>query len=94
MEETLGAGLYWLLIVWGAVTVVLICMLIYRGTLSTREEDQIFLCSGQEFLAAEQRAIVARIERLTPPIHVLMVASGALLAVIAGMEIWQVFKMF
>jgi len=92
--ETLGNMLYTLLVAWGAVTVVLICMLIYRGTLSTREEDQIFLCSGQEFMAADQRAIVARIERLTLPIRILMVASGTLLAAIAGMELWQVFKRF
>jgi hypothetical protein len=92
--ETLGNMLYTLLVAWGAVTVVLICVLIYRGTLSTREEDQIFLCSGQEFMAADQRAIVARIERLTLPIRILMAASGTLLAAIAGMELWQVFKRF
>jgi hypothetical protein len=92
--ETLGNMLYTLLVVWGAVTVVLICVLIYRGTLSTREEDQIFLCSGQEYMAADQRAIVARIERLTLPIRILTVASGTLLAAIAGLELWQVFKRF
>lgn len=92
--ETLGNMLYTLLVAWGAVTVVLICVLIYRGTLSTREEDQIFLCSGQEFMAADQRAIVARIERLTLPIRILMAASGTLLAAIGGLELWQVFKRF
>jgi hypothetical protein len=92
--ETLGNMLYTLLVAWGAVTVVLICVLIYRAALSNREEEQIFLCTGQEYMAADQRAIVARIERLTLPIRILVVASGTLLAASAGVELWQVFKRF
>ncbi len=92
--ETLGNAMYGLLAAWGAVTVVLICILIYRSALSNREEDQIFLCAAQEFMAADQRAIVARIERLALPIRVLMVASGTLLAAIAGLALWDIFKKF
>jgi hypothetical protein len=83
-----------LLVAWGAVTAVLICMVIYRSTLSSREEDQIFLCQGEEFMAAQQRALVARIERLSRPISALMVASGALLVALAGLSLWNVFKQF
>ena len=89
-----GNAMYELLAAWGAVTGVLVCILIYRAALSNREEDQIFLCAAQEFMAADQRAIVARIERLTLPIRVLMVASSALLAAIAGLALWDVFKKF
>jgi len=92
--DTLGNAMYGLLLAWGIVTAVLICVLIYRGTLSTREEDQIFLCAAQEFMAADQRAIVARIERLTLPIRVLVAASGTLLAAIAGLALWHVFNTF
>jgi hypothetical protein len=83
-----------ILAAWGAVTAVLICMVIYRSTLSSREEDQIFLCAGEEFMAAQQRALVARIERLGRPISALMIVSGALLATLAGVALWQVFKQF
>ncbi len=83
-----------LLVVWGVVTAVLIVMLIYRSTLSTREEDQIFLGGGEDTLAAEQRVLVARIEKLSRPIMALMVASGALLAITAGVWLWQVFRNF
>lgn len=82
-----------LLVAWGVVTAVLICVLIYRSALSTREEDQIFL-DASNTIANEQRAIVARIERLTMPITALIVVSGALLAAIAGIWLWQAYKSF
>ena len=79
---------------WGVITAVLICVMIYRSTLETREEDQIFLDAAGESMANEQRAIVARIERLGRPIVALMVVSGVLLAVIAGLWLYQGFKSF
>ena len=83
-----------LLIVWSAITAVLICMWIYRSTLETHEEDQIFLDAAGESMASEQRALVARIEKLSLPIVLLAVGSGVLLAVIAGMWLWQGFRSF
>jgi hypothetical protein len=83
-----------LLIAWGVITAVLICVFIYRSTLETREEDQIFLDPAGESMAREQRAIVARIEKLSRPLVALAVLSGALLVVIAGMWLWQGFQSF
>jgi len=83
-----------MLIVWGAVTVVLVCALIYRSALATHEEDQIFLDSAGDRMAVEQRAIVARIEKLSLPIRFLWVLSGVLLAAVAGMWLWQGFQSF
>jgi len=90
MMGTLGM----LLVAWGAVTAVLICALIYRGTLETREEDQLFLDSAQEITASEQRVIVTRIQKLSGPIVALWVVSGALLVVVAGMWLWQGYQSF
>jgi hypothetical protein len=84
----------WLLLSWGVVTVALICMLIYRSVLSTREEDQIFLDPAGESMASEQRALVTRIEKLGRPITALIVISGILLAAIAGVWLWQGYKSF
>ena len=92
--ESMGSTMFVLIVTWSIVTVILILMWIYRSTLENREEDQIFLDAAQESMAREQRAIVARIEKLSRPITSLIVASSALLLVIAGIWLWQGFKNF
>ena len=86
--------LYGLLVAWGVVTVVLVCVMIYKSTLETREEDQLFLDAAQNHMAAEQRLILSRIQRLQRPVMALMVTSGALLAVIFGLWVYQGFQNF
>lgn len=92
--EQMDSTMFVLIVAWSIVTVALILMWIYRSTLENREEDQIFLDAAQESMAREQRAIVARIEKLSKPITSLIVASSALLLVIAGIWLWQGFKNF
>jgi hypothetical protein len=91
--ENVHDALYALLIAWGVVTAVLVVALIYRSTLETREEDQIFLDAAGESMATE-RALVARIEKLSKPITALVVLSGLLLVATAGIWLWQAFKNF
>jgi hypothetical protein len=92
--DLMGNTLYILVVAWSAVTILLICMWIYRGTLENREGDQIFLDSAEEAMAREQRALVARIEKLAMPIRSLIVISSVLLLVIAGLWLYQGFKNF
>jgi hypothetical protein len=92
--EKLQSILVVLLVAWGAITSALIVFVIYRGTLGNREEDQIFINAATDVLAQEQRALVAKIERLNRPIRALVVISGSLLAVIVGLWLWQVYKTF
>src|SRR5271155_752449 len=92
--DTFHDLLYALLVAWGIVTAVLVCLLIYRGTLETREGDQIFLDAAGESMASEQRALVARIDKLSRPIMLLIIISGVLLLVIAGFWLWEGFKNF
>ncbi len=82
------------LIAWGVITSILVCVWIYRSALENREEDQIFLDAAGDSMAREQRLIVARIERLSRPIVALMVLSGVLLVTMAGMWIWQSVQSF
>jgi hypothetical protein len=83
-----------LLVVFGMVVVVLICVLVYRGTLQNHEEGQIFLDAAMQSMANEQSALIARIEKVNRLIKALYVLSGVLFVVIAGLWIWQVLKTF
>ena len=78
-----------LLIVWGIVTATLVIVIIYRGTLSLHEDDQLFLGDSEAHLAKEQQELVARLTKLTPIVRLLGAASGGLILVIAGMWIWR-----
>jgi hypothetical protein len=92
--EALHAALFPLLVAWGVTTTVLIFVLIYRSMLENREEDQIFLDAAAQSMANEQRALVARIERLSRPITGLIVVSVVLLLTVAGLWVWQGFQNF
>jgi hypothetical protein len=83
-----------LLLAWGVVTAILVCMWIYRSALENREEDQIFLDAAGDSMARDQAALVARIERLGRPILALMILSGVLLASMAGYWAYQSIQSF
>jgi hypothetical protein len=83
-----------LMIAWGVITVVLVVLVVYRGTLSSKEDDQIFIDAAEQHHYQEQLVIIDRISRLTRPIIALAVLSGMLL--LASMSVWvyQAFKSF
>jgi hypothetical protein len=83
---TFHSGLVYLMAVWGTVTIALVILLIYRSQLVNREGDQIYLARGEDNMAAEQRTIIARIDKLATPIKVLYVVSGVLL--VAVVAVW------
>jgi hypothetical protein len=92
--ETLQASplLFGAVIVWVAITLVLIFLIIYRGTLERHEDDQVFIGDAEDRLAQEQRELVARIEKISKPIRLLMILSGGLLVVIAGWFLYDAFQ--
>lgn len=94
METSISPAFLGLLIAWGVVTVILIALILYRGMLTSKEEDQLFLDKAEEHIAREQRALVARILKLSKPIAVFGVLSGLLLLVIAGWWVLDALKSF
>jgi hypothetical protein len=92
--EAIHGALLGVLVLWGAVTAVLVGLLAYRGTLEIREDDQIFLDRASDSMANEQREIVARIDKLSKPIKLLMVLSIVLLLVAFGVFLFEGFKNF
>jgi hypothetical protein len=83
-----------LMVAWGAVTAALVCLLIYRGTLEAHEDDQIFLDAAGDSMAAEQRTIVAKIDKLSRPISMLVIASVGLLVVAGAIWGWEAYQRF
>jgi len=81
--------LMWPLILWGALTTVLVILLIYRSTLTMHEDDQLFLDESASGMAQEQAEIMAKLNKVTPFVKWLGAASGALILVIAGLAIYQ-----
>jgi Ni/Fe-hydrogenase subunit HybB-like protein len=79
---------------WGVITSVLIILVIYRGVLSSREDDQIFIDAAEQHHYREQQAVIAKMSRLTKPIIALAVISGVLLLTSAGLWIYGGLKSF
>lgn len=79
---------------WGVTSVVLVAALVYRGVLSTREDDQIFIGNGEEHYIQEQQDIIARISRLKGPIIALSLVSGVLFLSTLGAWIYQGYSSF
>ena len=76
------------------MTAVLVGLLAYRGTLEIREDDQIFLDRAGDSMANEQRELVARIDKLSKPIKLLMILSIILLLIALGVFLAEGFKNF
>ncbi len=81
--------LFELLIAWGVLTAALIALLIYRGTLTMHEDDQLFLGESESHMAKEQMEIMAKVNKLGPFVKVLGTASAVLILTIAGIAIYQ-----
>lgn len=85
----MSPSLEWLLISWGALTVVLIILLIYRSTLTMHEDDQLFLGDSEAHMAKDQMELMSKMDKLTPIVKVLGAVSGVMFLVIAGLFIYQ-----
>jgi Tfp pilus assembly protein PilN len=83
-----------LLIVWGAITLVLVVLLIYRSTLSMHEDDQLFLSEGESAMAQEQTELQKRMNQLQPFVRTCGALSALLLVVMAGMGLYDMYKHF
>ena len=94
MEPPRMVLLNMLMICWIVITIVLVALVVYRGTLSSREDDQIFIDAAEQHHYDEQIAIIAQMSRLTKPIIALSVLSGALLLASAGVWIYSGFMSF
>ena len=78
-----------LLIIWGALTTVLVILMIYRSTLAIHEEDQLYLDEAESHMQQEQTELITRINKVNPLVRLFGAASGLLILVIAGMWVYE-----
>ena len=81
--------LFQLVAAWAVLTVALVILLIYRGTLTMHEDDQLFLGESESHMAREQVEIIAKVTRLGPFVKILGTASAVLVLAIAGLAVYQ-----
>jgi hypothetical protein len=94
MEESRSLILTLLMSSWGVITAVLLGLVIYRGMLSSKEDDQIFIDAAEQHHYQEQQALILQMTRLTKPIIALALASGVLLLASASIWVYEGLKSF
>jgi hypothetical protein len=73
----------------GVLLALFIILIIYRSTLTMREDDQLFLDESASQMAQDQMELMQKVNKLTPYIRLLGAVSGVLILVIAGMLVYQ-----
>jgi hypothetical protein len=63
-------------------------LLIYRGTLTMHEDDQLFLDNAEDHMQKEQEELLRKMNRITPWVRVLGTCSALLIFVIAGISLY------
>ena len=79
---------------WVVVTAFLVGILVYRGTLSLREDNQMFLNEAWQDYLEEQTTIISRIARLRGLVVALSLASAMLLLITTTVWIYQGYYSF
>jgi hypothetical protein len=92
--EGISSTILDILMVWGVVTAALVALVVYRGTIEIREDDQIFLGSSGDIRAREQQEIISKVEKLAMPIKLLTISSVVLLLIAGGAKLYEGFQSF
>jgi hypothetical protein len=74
---------------WGAVTFLLVAMVIYRAVVGIHEVDSIHLDKAEAAMAQDQAATIQRIQALDIWLKWLGFASAILLLTIVGLWLYQ-----
>jgi hypothetical protein len=94
MQAAFTGTLLYLLIAWGVVTAIFLALIAWRSVLSSHEDDQIFIDAAGEHMAREQRELITKINKLSPPILTSGITSGVLLLLMVGIFVYQGLKNF
>ncbi len=86
---TMQTSLTYLLASWGAVTAVLVALIVYGNALSTREDDELYLNSAEQvMMASEQKVMIGKMHSLLEIIFGVSIVSCVLFVASAGVWAW------
>lgn len=81
-------------IIWAAFAVSLLILLLYRGTITRYEEDQLFLDDSSDLQHRENDAILRKLAKIQPFLRVFTGVTSILTAAIIGIYAWDAIKTF
>lgn len=86
---TSSSFLIGLFTVWAIVTGIWVTLMICRGVIGMREEDQVFLHRGEDSLVREQKEVAHKLKRLTPHLLWSGILSIVLLVVMCALLLYR-----
>ena len=81
-------------IVWGALAVVLLGLLMYRGSLTRYEDDQLFLDDSNQMEHRAQDELMRKIKKIEPVIRVFGGVAGLVTVGIVGFYVYDAIQHF
>ena len=81
-------------IIWGAVTGVFVLLMIWKSLVGFQEDNVLLLDPAEDRQAADQKLIVARVERVTRWAKRFGYASLALLVLVGGVWAYRGYIVF
>jgi hypothetical protein len=81
-------------IVWAVFACILLALLLYRGTLTRYEEDQLFLDDASDHQHKENDAVLRKVAKVQPLVKVFTGVTCLLTAAIVGIYVWDAFRQF
>ena len=80
--------------VWGALVLVLAAIWVYRSRLERDEDDQIFIDDAFSHERTAQTAIVAKVNKVQPVLHGMMVVTAVATLFVIGYYIYDIIHQF
>ncbi len=80
--------------VWAGLTIALLALLAYRGTLTRYEEDCLFLDDASKHQHDEQDKILEKVRKVQPAVRFFALGTCAMSAAILGLYIWDAIRQF
>lgn len=81
-------------IVWVVFAGLLLALLLYRGTITRYEDDELFLDSNSDSRHKDNDAILRRLNQLQPYLKVFTGVTSVLTATLIGLYAWDAMKVF